>query len=402
MRRTLATALALALLAGPLAPAAGASRVDDKIKAQQNKIHNLHEKLNEKKGELAGAKRKVQTLQEYVDQTNHSIAIVSGNLAVLRSQQHTNEKNLAWNKVQVGAAQATLARHSEALKKRLVDAYEHGDLGYLEVMLEAKSFSDFVERWNAIRYVIKSTQSTIRQRKVDEHKVRQVQANLLSAEAQLAHSQAAAEQEQRALDVLADQRRSLLSSAEAQKGQIAKEVADLDEVSAAQSQALGELIRQKQAEEAARREAARRAAQLAGQAVSPVENAPGILSWPVSGPITSPFGIRNHPVLGVIRPHEGIDIGASTGTTIAAPAGGKVIIAGWSDGGYGNMVTIDHGGGMSTVYGHLSQIFVSTDQTVQKGQALGAVGMTGLANGPHLHFEVRINGNPVDPMGYLR
>ena len=401
MRRKLAATLVIVLLTGSLTPGARAS-VDDKIKAQQRKIHNLHERLNQKKDELSGAKRKVQTLQEYVDQTNHSIAIVSSSLAVLRSQQHTNEKNLAWNHVQLSAAQATLARHSEALKRRLVDAYEHGDLGYLEVMLEAKSFGDFVERWNAIRYVIKSTQSTIRQRKSDEHKVRLVQSNLIAAEQQLVRSQAAAEQEQRALDVLADQRRSLLSSAETQKGQIAKEVADLDEVSAEQSAALGELIRQKQAEEAAKREAARRAAQLAGQTVAPIENAPGILSWPVSGPITSPFGIRNHPVLGVIRPHEGIDIGANTGTTIAAPAGGKVIIAGWSDGGYGNMVTIDHGGGMSTVYGHLSQIFVSTDQSVQKGQAIGAVGMTGLANGPHLHFEVRINGNPVDPMGYLR
>jgi murein DD-endopeptidase MepM/ murein hydrolase activator NlpD len=98
--------------------------------------------------------------------------------------------------------------------------------------------------------------------------------------------------------------------------------------------------------------------------------------------------------------HPGIDIGAPQGATIAASAGGRVIFAGWY-GGYGNAIIIDHGGSMSTLYGHCSQIFVSEGQDVQRGQAIGAVGMTGRATGPHLHFEVRVNGVPVDPTSRL-
>ena len=118
------------------------------------------------------------------------------------------------------------------------------------------------------------------------------------------------------------------------------------------------------------------------------------LIWPVSGPVTSPFGMRWG------RMHEGIDIGVGYGTPIHAAASGRVIYAGWMEG-YGNLVAIDHGRGMSTAYGHQSRIAVSNGQTVSQGQVIGYVGCTGHCFGPHLHFEVRINGTPVDPMGYL-
>ena len=118
------------------------------------------------------------------------------------------------------------------------------------------------------------------------------------------------------------------------------------------------------------------------------------LIWPVQGPVTSPFGWRWG------RMHEGIDIGVPYGTPIHAAASGRVIYAGWMDG-YGNLVAIDHGRGLSTAYGHQSRIAVSNGQTVSQGQVIGYVGCTGHCFGPHLHFEVRINGTPVDPMGYL-
>jgi len=177
-------------------------------------------------------------------------------------------------------------------------------------------------------------------------------------------------------------------------------VVQYEEMSAAEEAALEELIRQKQAEEEARREAERRARQLAGEPVAPLTGAPDTIMWPVSGPISSGFGMRNHPVFGRFIMHAGIDIAAAAGTTIAAAANGRIILAQYA-GNCGNMITIDHGGGMATNYCHLSQIFVGVGQDVVRGQAIGAVGMTGDATGPHLHFEVRINGRPVDPLGYL-
>jgi murein DD-endopeptidase MepM/ murein hydrolase activator NlpD len=117
-------------------------------------------------------------------------------------------------------------------------------------------------------------------------------------------------------------------------------------------------------------------------------------SWPVSGPITSTFGMRWG------RMHEGVDIGVPAGTPIAAAAGGTVIVAGW-EGGYGNLVVVDHGNGLSTAYGHQSRIAVSAGQVVGRGSILGYVGCTGHCFGDHLHFEVRVNGAAVDPLRYL-
>jgi murein DD-endopeptidase MepM/ murein hydrolase activator NlpD len=126
----------------------------------------------------------------------------------------------------------------------------------------------------------------------------------------------------------------------------------------------------------------------------------GQLQVPASGPVTSPFGFRYHPVLGRGRLHAGLDIGAPTGTPIYAAEAGIVVTAG-RNGGYGNCVIIDHGGGLSTLYGHASELYVTPGQSVQRSQSIAAVGSTGLSTGPHLHFEVRRNGEPTDPAPYL-
>jgi murein DD-endopeptidase MepM/ murein hydrolase activator NlpD len=127
----------------------------------------------------------------------------------------------------------------------------------------------------------------------------------------------------------------------------------------------------------------------------------GVLAVPIPGaPITSGFGPRVHPIYGDVRMHTGIDFGASSGTPIRAAADGVVVSAG-PLGGYGNATVIDHGNGLATLYGHQSSIAVAPGQRVRRGQVIGYVGCTGLCTGPHLHFEVRVRGTPVDPMQYL-
>ena len=131
-------------------------------------------------------------------------------------------------------------------------------------------------------------------------------------------------------------------------------------------------------------------------------NVPGSkFMWPVAGRFVSGFGTRFHPILGYKRMHSGIDIAAPSGTLVKAADGGEIIQAGY-DGGYGNSVIIYHGGGFATWYAHLSRILVSVGQTVGRGEVIGLVGATGLATGPHLHFEVRINGAAQNPLGYLQ
>ncbi len=122
--------------------------------------------------------------------------------------------------------------------------------------------------------------------------------------------------------------------------------------------------------------------------------------WPTSGEVTSGFGWRNSPMGGGSELHPGMDIANSMGAPVVAAADGLVIQSG-SAGGYGNIVQIDHGNGISTIYGHNSRIIVSVGQNVRKGQVVSYVGSTGKSTGPHLHYEVRVNGNAVDPIGYM-
>ncbi len=397
-RTVVAIALGAALVPSP---GMGKSRVDEKIRQQQAKVHNVHLQLHQKRGQLESAKARESDLRSQLDATNRNITSVNGHLADLHARIRSTQRKLAWNQIQLNAAKATLHRHQDALNRRLIDAYEHGDLGYVDVLLRARSFADFVERWNDIRYLVKANEATIRARRSDAARVTAIQTGLLGVQSELSGEQDQALQQERALDALATERHNLVAAADAQRREVQAQVVQLDEMSAAEEAALEALIVEKQREEEARRLASRRARQLAGEELPPEPGAPGQLMWPVSGPITSPFGMRYHPVFHRTIMHNGIDIGVPTGTPVAAAAAGTIIVASYQ-GLCGNMVAIDHHGGLSTLYCHLSQIFVGVGQEVQRGQAIGAAGATGDATGPHVHFQVMQNGHPVDPMSYLR
>ncbi|MEA2485944.1 MAG: hypothetical protein QOD46_1055, partial [Actinomycetota bacterium] len=170
--------------------------------------------------------------------------------------------------------------------------------------------------------------------------------------------------------------------------------------------AVAQIETQKAALELGIAENARESAQIAallqaatGQSGSIVTGG-GQLVWPAVGPITSPFGWRIHPIFHTREFHPGIDIGAPYGATVSAADAGTVEFAGTMSG-YGNVLVIDHGGGLATLYGHLSAYSVSVGQSVGRGAPIANVGCTGWCTGPHLHFEVRISGTPVDPMPYL-
>ncbi|MEA2786631.1 MAG: hypothetical protein QOF71_2735 [Candidatus Eremiobacteraeota bacterium] len=399
--RAAVTALAVAVALVPSA-GFGKSHIDDKIQAEKAHMHELSAKRHQKKAQLDVVKAKVGSIASELADTNRNIASVNVRLGDVRSRITSTQRKLDWNRIQLTAAKATLKRHQDVLARRLVDAYEHGDLGYVDVLLRARSFGDFVERWNDVRFLVKANESTIRARKADQAKVLKIESGLLGIQSQLRDQEAQARQQQIALDGLAQQRTQLLAAADAERQHVQTEVNELDEETAAAEGQLEALIRAKQEEEERRREAERRARQLAGQDAGPEHHAPGQLMWPASGRITSVFGMRVNPVSHVFRLHAGIDIGVDSGTTVVAAAEGRVIVAGWDDGGCGNIVVIDHGDRLATQYCHLSHIFVTVGQDVQRGQAIAASGSTGNSTGPHLHFGVRVNGRPVDPMSYLR
>jgi murein DD-endopeptidase MepM/ murein hydrolase activator NlpD len=365
--------------------------LQQRIDAERAKATQIQAQLHAKRNELHSVTLHYQDLQSQLQETNAAISTVNVRIGDLASQTSATQRKIDWNTVQLDAAKNSLKLHDDLLKKRLVDIYENGDLSYASVLLSAQSFNDFVERWEDLRLLIAANERAVRVRKTAEARVAAVEADLERANLELQGEQ---EDQQRARDQLGDlasERQNLVAVVGQQRRHVATQVAQIEDLSAAEEANLEALIVERQRE----LEAARRAHGIAGGGIAP-GGPVGTFTWPVTGTITSPFGWRSNPFGGAPDFHPGLDIAAPTGTTVTAAAGGTVIMAQWY-GGYGNYISIDHGGGYSTGYGHLSAIYVANGQTVSRGQAIGAVGSTGASTGPHLHFEVRINGKAVDP-----
>ncbi|HZV76578.1 MAG TPA: peptidoglycan DD-metalloendopeptidase family protein [Candidatus Babeliales bacterium] len=384
--RLAAAAVALALVPG----LTGTSSLDARIAAQRAKQQQIEERLQGKRAELHAATQHYDDLEQQLGETNAAIGEVDGRIDALATQQNATQRRIDWNTVQLGAARKSLELHDALLKRRLVDIYEYGDLTYFNALIASRSFSEFVERWEDLRLLIAANERTVRARKAAEARVAAIEADLERTRLELQQEDEAQEEARSQLNSLADERRNLVALAAVRRRSVASEVAAMESLSAAEESELEGLILERERE----LEAQRRAQGIAGGVES--GGGSGSFSWPVTGTITSPFGWRTNPFGGGPEFHQGLDIAAPLGTTVTAAAGGTVIMAQWY-GGYGNYILIDHGGGYSTGYGHLSAMYVSAGQQVQRGQAIGAVGSTGQSTGPHLHFEIRIAGKPVDP-----
>lgn len=401
MKRPIAVALLVALAATSVAGARPAKpTLHDKILAEKERAARLHRQLHLKRLELNAANGRVYDAQAQLDQTNAAIGQVNAQLDDVDARERYTQERLDRNTAALAAAQASLKLHDDLLKRRLVAIYENGDLEYLNVLLTAHSFSEFVERWEDLRLLIAANQAVVRERKEAAQRVAAVEASLQATRIALVAQREEREHAHARLAALADERANLVAIAAQQRHGVATQVAAIENLTAGEEARLEALIRQRQAELDAQRAAARKAAGIAGVIPPPGEGAPGSLIWPVSGPITSPFGMRRNPFGGAPDFHPGIDIGVNVGTTVVAAASGTVIMAQWY-GGYGNYILIDHGGGISTGYGHLSAFYVSAGQHVRRGQAIAASGNTGASTGPHVHFEVRKNGKPIDPAPFL-
>ncbi len=394
----------------PVALAATPLPISEKIREKKELLEATQRKLHESRLKLHVARFKEQTISQQLESVQYSISRVRGDLDALDSAIAQTQLRLAIRKRQLAAAQASLDRHRDALNHRVVDVYEYGSASsYLDVLLSATSFVDFIERWDFVRAILRSDSQLISTVNSEQARYETLVLGLESTQAALVREQEDELARKQELGLLADQRRSLLAIASTQRSIIAQQVYELEGLSAAEEARLQALIREKQREDEAvtlraRYEAcqARRMAAMAAGLAPPVctEFGPVVFAWPVRGPITSPFGMRVDPITGRYALHSGIDIGADYGTPIQAAADGVVLYASWY-GGYGNAIILDHGSGLSTLYAHCSAMYVSVNQHIQRGQVIGAVGATGYATGPHLHFEIRVNGVPVNPLTRL-
>jgi murein DD-endopeptidase MepM/ murein hydrolase activator NlpD len=389
-------ALALFLLLVVATPALGDDvgrkhEIDSKIASLQDRLAAQKQHERALRNEVDGYTTRIRALEARVgDVSLHlqtlvdDVALHQRRLDALNALFHAQSERLEM-------LHAEYRRSLTVLNRRLVDIYESDDPTTLDVLLGAQSVQDAIDKVQYLddiheqdRTVSNEVAYAKAQVTAARKKTRQLRATVASETAVI---RARAAQTQAVRDELVGARDDLSASKQ-------RKLVDLSTLTASERASAEEI-------DALQAASARIAAQIrAAQARNSPSTGPtqtpsnAGLIWPVQGPVTSPFGWRWG------RMHEGIDIGVGYGTPIHAAAGGTVIYCGWEEG-YGNFVVIDHGGNLATAYGHQSSIAVTCGQQVNQGDVIGYVGCTGHCFGPHLHFEVRVNGNPVDPLGYL-
>ena len=317
---------------------------------------------------------------------------IQTDLDAKRAELARIQEDLRQERIRLARLRARLAEARVALADRLVELYKADKPDVVTVVLNSDGFADLLERTEFMQRVSDQDARIIdlvRTARADADRDRQAPRH--------ARGQADRRWPTRS--------RRAATPSRACAGQLVDRRDSFAQVRSSKSIALASTRQSRQHLEgdlaALEKENARIQAQLAAaqNGSAPVSNGPirpgsGGLIWPVNGPIVSPFGMRWG------RLHAGVDIAVPSGTPVHAAKAGKVLIAGWV-GGYGNYTCIGHGGGLSTCYGHQSSIGVSVGQSVSQGQVIGSSGCTGHCFGPHVHFETRINGVPVNPMGYL-
>lgn len=296
-------------------------------------------------------------------------------------------------------AEAAEQAQYELYRKRVRAMEEEGSYTYLDILFQCRSLSDVLSAIDMIGEIMDSDKRLFEEYKTARETTEQVKAENEATLAQLGEKQETLEAEKAELEeqiaAAVEVINQLQDDIDAAKAEYAKAAA----AEAAAQASINAIIAQMQAEEeAARQEAAQNNQQYTGTG----STATGTYIWPCpsSTYVTSAFGMRDHPLFGDERPHSGIDIAGSAGSEVLAADSGTVAVATYSSS-YGNYVTIYHSNGDYTLYAHMSSLAVSAGQSVTQGDVIGYVGSTGWATGPHLHFEIRVNGSTVDPLSYF-
>ncbi len=363
-------------------PTPGLAAGDDPLadfRAEQERAEAEMERLEE---EIAQSKEQIEDIESEIYSLDLQMEKLRKEEQAATAQIANLEALLAEIEQELAAAEAQLAERLDMLENRVVNVYTNGDVSFMDVLMDSTDFSEFLMRADmldllvqqdvelldevkALKAGIEENQALQEQRLADEVVLRQEKANAIAE-----------------LDNMQAQKANLLAETEDNKAELEKQYEDWQN----ESDRIAAEIKRIQAQNSGN-----------DRVFS------GVFAWPLPSnytTVTSEYGMRFHPILKVNKMHTGVDFSAPNGTEIYAADDGEVIIAGWSTA-YGNYVVIDHGSGVTTLYGHMSKLGTTANTTVSRGDVIGYVGSTGYSTGNHLHFEVQLNGECTSPWDYL-
>ncbi len=352
----------------------------DEIDEVKDQLQEVGQQINAQRGKLSSVKKQETTIMGQLQSIEKNIISKENEIKTLEQQIADLQSSIAKTEEEIKEAEKNLAEQNMLLSDRLVYIYEKGDLTYLEVLLSATDIKDFLTRYDLLSMIVEQDMELIDSVNHQKQQLNSRKNDLQVKQNELLFVQQNEKSKREELDAQKQEKKTVLSSVQQEKAQYEKALKELEQT----SKELETLIRRIQA------------------GTSGEQQGTGVFTWPTPScsTITSPYGMRYHPILKYNKMHTGVDIGALSGANIVAADSGTVIQTGWL-GGYGQVVVIDHGGGVSTLYAHMSTIIAANGAKVTKGETIGKVGSTGWSTGPHLHFEVRINGVHTNPMSYI-
>lgn len=343
-----------------------------------NKLDKVNNDKNKVQKEKTQNEKQQKDVTDKIKQLEVTIQNLEGEIEELNKNIVKTKKQIETTKEELVKAKEHIVKKNDTLNSRLEVMYRNAEVGYVEVLLDSTSFEDLLTRLDMVKKILNHDVELIKYLKAQRDLIEQKKKTLENQNSQLITLKNNTKVKQ-------DSLRVSRGKMERMKEELVKDHKALEK----KEDELADLAKRIQ-EEIKRKQ-------------SNAKYVGGNMAWPAPGysRITSPFGYRTHPILRKKKLHTGIDIGISYGKNIVAAQSGKVIHSGWL-GGYGKVVMIDHGGGIVTLYAHNSSIVVKEGQQVKRGQTISKCGSTGMSTGPHLHFEVRENGQYVDPLKYVK
>ncbi|MDO8914460.1 MAG: peptidoglycan DD-metalloendopeptidase family protein [Coriobacteriia bacterium] len=353
--------------------AAAEQKLADALLAQTRKLESEIQVIA---GEVTALEGEIGTASERRARLEQEIGLLRGSID-LKQQQ-------------IESVKQDYEVQTDALAARVDATYRSGEWVFIDWLLSAESIPDLLDRTAMVQRIMENDEEIADGLESDRIVLERAEQELARTLDEVSTKRAEVKAEEDRLEGLQSIRNSKLKAEQSAKNQKTALLAETKE----------NIARLRAIAAAEDRESARIAAMLKGGSSHGSGRYAGSMAWPCPGytRVSSQFGMRYHPILHYNRMHAGIDVSAPSGATLVAVGSGVVVSAGVS-GGYGKCVMIDHGDGLVSVYAHMSRISVSKGQKLVTGQSIGAVGSTGLSTGPHLHFEIRVNGNPVNPLG---
>lgn len=383
MRKAAKVVAAILLISAALvvAPNSLALGAPQEIDLRIDELNQLQVEIDELQKKLQSTASTEKSVLAELSKLESQLALANKELDYIEVQLSVTDSQINKTKAEVQETEEKLASQKAAFDSRLLSMYKASRISYLDMLLSSGSLSELMARMHYLKQIAVQDSSLIDEYCATREALLAKQADLEAYQTKLVGLKASQERKRAEVTSRSLEREEYLNRVQADKQKYAEALDQMQK----EADALNKII-----------------ADLQAKGQKPQAH-PLQMIWPISGGgwISSEYGSRYHPILGYNKWHSGIDYAANRGTPIKAAEDGTVILAG-VNGGYGNCVIIDHGGGVSTLYGHADKLLVKTGQDVIKGQTIALVGSTGLSTGPHLHFEVRVNGETQDPLKWAK